>query len=184
MPYVFFHGRQLNLVFKKRNLYHTTINTLVARIQSIFYSICRNPDEAVRPTFCEIVVSLQQPDFQILKWSSADEAKYSKAARTLGSPIEKGHGLHPELQRSYLGKGMHSADSSSNPLIGMGTGTGNIASSCEDSRMPDTRYENGYNVLPKSDDLSTCEGAGSEYDNVCDDGYDVLSKSDDVSIDM
>ena len=134
----------------------------------------------MRPTFCDILVSLQQPDFQILKWSSADEAKYSKAARTLGSPIEKRHGLHPELQRSYLRKG--SADSSSNSLIGMGTG--NIASSCEDSRMPDTRYENGYYVLTKSDDLSTCEGAGSEYDNVCDDEYDVLSKSDDGSIDM
>ena len=152
---------------------------------------CRNPDEAVRPTFCEVVVSLQQPDFQILKWSSADEAKYSKAARTLGSPIEKGHGLHPELQRSYLRKG--SADSSSNTLLEMGTAK--IASSCEDSselQMPDTRFDN---ALTKSDDLSTCEGVmgscenprkllDTEYDIVCDDEYDVLSKSDDISIDM
>ena len=167
---------------------------LFSRQVSIYFSTCRNPDEAVRPTFCEIVVSLQQPDFQILKWSSADEAKYNKAARTLGSALEKGHGLHPELQRSYLRKG--SADSSSNSLIEMDTG--NIASSREDSsklRIHDTRNDNGYDVLAKSDDLSTCEGAGSpenpskfldtEFDIVCDDGYDVLSKSDDIiSIDL
>ena len=166
------------------------LNSLVTMDSKLFMSMlllltCRNSDEAVRPTFCEVVVSLQQPDFQILKWSSADEAKYSKAARTLGNPIEKGHGLHTELQRSYLRKG--SADSS---LLEIGTA--NIASSHEDSsklRIPDTRY-----VLTKSDDLSTCEGASScenssklldtEYDSVYDDGYDVLSKSDDVSIDM
>ena len=57
-----------------------------------------------RPSFCDIVVPLQLPEFQILKWSAADEAKYSLPTRTLGSDIEKGHGLYPELQSKYLRK--------------------------------------------------------------------------------
>jgi hypothetical protein len=81
------------------------------KLQSYFTHSYRNPGEARRPSFCEIVVSLQRPDFQILKFSPTDESKYSKAAMTLGSPIEKGHGLYPELQRSYIRKG--SADDSS-----------------------------------------------------------------------
>ena len=112
----------------------------------------------MRPTFCDIVVSLQQPDFQILKWSSADEAKYSKAARTLGSAIEKGHGLHPELQRSYLGKG--SADGPSNPLVEMGTTsiTQEKEAPCkESSKLPDVRYvlDDGYDILTMSEELFT-----------------------------
>ena len=57
-----------------------------------------------RPSFCDIVVSLQLPDFQILKWSVSDEDKYSQPAKTLGTAIEKGHGLYPELQGKYLRK--------------------------------------------------------------------------------
>lgn len=38
------------------------------------------------------------------------------AARTLGEPIEKGHGLHPELQRTYL-KRKGSADSASSNVL-------------------------------------------------------------------
>jgi len=61
----------------------------------------RNERESERPSFCDITVSLQQPDFQVLKWSSSDETKYNQLARTLGSDIEKGHDLYPELQRVY-----------------------------------------------------------------------------------
>ena len=57
---------------------------------------------AERPSFCDIVVSLQLPDFQILKWSPSDEAKYSQAAKTLGEDIEMGQDLYPELQKKYL----------------------------------------------------------------------------------
>lgn len=143
------------------------------------YFTCRNPDEAVRPTFCEIVVSLQQPDFQVLKWSSDDEAKYSKEARTLGSSIEKGHDLYPELQGAYLTKG--SADS-----LPMECGTTAITSEkIDDSsnlQIPDT---SGYDALSKIKDLSTCEDVNpSKPAFVGEDGYHVLTKSDEVFIDM
>ena len=50
------------------------------------------------------MVSIQQPDFQILKWTQDDENKYSKLARTLGAPIEKGSRLYMDLQRLYIVK--------------------------------------------------------------------------------
>ena len=65
---------------------------------------CRNDAEDERPSFCDVAVELQRPDFQILKWSTSDEAQYSKSARTLANPIEKGRGLYPELQKMYLRK--------------------------------------------------------------------------------
>ena len=66
------------------------------------YVLYRNDEVAERPSFCDIVVSLQLPDFQILKWSPSDEAKYSQAAKTLGEAIEMGRDLYPELQGKYL----------------------------------------------------------------------------------
>ena len=54
-----------------------------------------------RPNFCDVVVSFQKPDFQILQWMQDDEKKYSKLARTLGAPIEKGSCLYMNLQKSY-----------------------------------------------------------------------------------
>ena len=60
----------------------------------------RNPEVNSRPAFADILIPLQKPDFQILKWSS--EEKYSEEAMVLGSPLDKGHSLHKDLQRSYL----------------------------------------------------------------------------------
>ena len=80
---------------------------------SCFIFTLRNHEVSERPSFCDIVVPLQLPDFQILKWSAADEAKYRLPTRTLGSDIEKGHGLYPELQSKYLRRASHSSKSKS-----------------------------------------------------------------------
>ena len=48
------------------------------------------------------MVPIQKPDFQILKWSSEEVNSYSEQARTLGVPLEAGHQLHRDLQRTYL----------------------------------------------------------------------------------
>lgn len=79
---------------------------MITYIGSVYFipPSCRNNAEVERPSFCDIAVELQRPDFQILKWSSSDEAQYSKPARTLANPIEKGRGLYPELQKMYLRK--------------------------------------------------------------------------------
>lgn len=44
---------------------------------------------------------LQHPDFQILKWTEKDIAATNESARLLGSPLEAGHYLYPDLQNSY-----------------------------------------------------------------------------------
>ena len=48
------------------------------------------------------MVPIQKPDFQILKWSSEEVNSYSERARTLGAPLDVGHQLHRDLQRTYL----------------------------------------------------------------------------------
>ena len=48
------------------------------------------------------MVPIQKPDFQILKWSSEEVNSYSERARTLGAPLDAGHQLHKDLQRTYL----------------------------------------------------------------------------------
>ena len=48
------------------------------------------------------MVPIQKPDFQILKWSSEEVNSYSEQARTLGAPLDAGHQLHRDLQRTYL----------------------------------------------------------------------------------
>ena len=63
--------------------------------------ICRHYEPQSRPTFFEILLALQRPDFQLLKWTSEDEASYSEEARTVGSPIEAGEELYAELQQMY-----------------------------------------------------------------------------------
>lgn len=62
---------------------------------------CRNPQENERPSFCNIVVSFQLPDFQILNWSHSDKTLYSEASQRLGGPIETGKELYTELQKRY-----------------------------------------------------------------------------------
>ena len=65
---------------------------------------CRNPEASSRPSFCAIIIELQHPDFEILKWSDKDKAAYSEKAMTLGSPIKEGASLFKDLQRTYLNK--------------------------------------------------------------------------------
>ena len=64
----------------------------------------RNPEASSRPSFCAIIIELQHPDFEILKWSDEDKALYSEKAMTLGSPIEEGNNLFKDLQYTYLQK--------------------------------------------------------------------------------
>ena len=64
--------------------------------------INRKPDASDRPGFLDIMVPIQKPDFQILKWSSEEVNSYSEHARTLGAPLDAGHQLHRDLQRTYL----------------------------------------------------------------------------------
>ena len=56
----------------------------------------------MRPAAPDIAVGLQRPDYQILKWSADEIARYDVATRTLGSPLTKGCSLHLNLQRKYL----------------------------------------------------------------------------------
>ena len=64
-------------------------------------STCRHPEAESRPTFFDILLVLQRPDFQLLKWKPEDEAAYSQEARTLGSLAEAGKELYAELQNMY-----------------------------------------------------------------------------------
>ena len=58
-----------------------------------------------------MVVSLQQPDFQILKWAQEDIATFDdEKAGVLGSPLERGCGLYYDLQFTYKTNISYSSD--------------------------------------------------------------------------
>ena len=63
--------------------------------------LCRHPDASSRPNSINLVVVLQCPDFQILKWLAKDSHN-SEKAQTLGASIEVGHSLFPDLQKTYM----------------------------------------------------------------------------------
>ena len=65
----------------------------------------RHPDPDSRPAFCDLLLLLQRPDFQLLKWSEEDETAFSKKARTLGGPLEDGEELYTELQTVFSKSG-------------------------------------------------------------------------------
>ena len=70
-----------------------------------FFLLChRNPEALSRPSFCAIIIALQHPDHEILKWSEKDKAVSSKRAMTLGAPIEEGANLFKDLQHTYMQK--------------------------------------------------------------------------------
>ena len=50
----------------------------------------RHPDPDSRPAFCDLLLLLQRPDFQLLRSSEEDEATFSKKARALGEPLDDG----------------------------------------------------------------------------------------------
>ena len=63
---------------------------------------CRNRTPTLRPRACDILISLQQPDFRIMKWSEEDLLTCdSQKARVIGSPIEEGYCLYKDLQKAY-----------------------------------------------------------------------------------
>ena len=65
----------------------------------------RHPGPDSRPAFCDLLLLLQRPDFQLLRWSEEDEATFSKKARTLGGPLKDGEELYTELQTVFSKSG-------------------------------------------------------------------------------
>ena len=63
---------------------------------------CRHPAAVQRPTFTDLQISLQQPDYELLKWSEEDKATYSENARTIRATFQEGESLFIKLQKSYL----------------------------------------------------------------------------------
>ena len=55
----------------------------------------------MRPTFPDIQVDLQRPDFKLLSWTVEDVSTYTEQARTLGAPLEAGEELFPDIQNTY-----------------------------------------------------------------------------------
>ena len=61
----------------------------------------RHPDASHRPTFNDLQISLQQPDYELLKWSEEDKATYSENARTIGATFQDGESLFTDIQTMY-----------------------------------------------------------------------------------
>ena len=61
----------------------------------------RNPVPELRPSFSDMFLELQQPDFKLLTWTAEDVTAYSEQARTLGAPLEAGEELYTDIQRLY-----------------------------------------------------------------------------------
>ncbi len=61
----------------------------------------RHPDESKRQSFLNIVVALQKPDFQILKWP---ESEGDGLSRTLGADLHHSNELYLDLQNKYKKK--------------------------------------------------------------------------------
>ena len=64
-------------------------------------SLHRSPEPVSRPTFPDIQVDLQRPDFKLLTWTPEDVAAYTEQARTLGAPLEAGGKLYTDIQKTY-----------------------------------------------------------------------------------
>ena len=77
-------------------MFHASIMLLLLLL------LYRKPGASDRPGFLDIMVPIQKPDFQVLKWSSEEVNSYSERARTLGAPLDAGLQLHRDLQRTYL----------------------------------------------------------------------------------
>ena len=63
--------------------------------------LCRNPSPDSRPSFPDILLELQHPDFKLLMWTPEDVAAYSEQARTLGAPLEAGEELHTHIRETF-----------------------------------------------------------------------------------
>ena len=120
----------------------------------------RHPEAAQRPSFPDILIPLQKPDFQVLQWSSEELTLYSEEERTLGAALEAGHQLHSDLQIKYL------AENSKPELEASEPGSRNI----EDGSLREGRFhylngvvnDHGYEVLDEQiDSRSPARSHGS-----------------------
>lgn len=76
------------------------MRTLYMIIIIIQFSNCRHPDELKRPSFLNIVVALQQPDFKILSdWTSPT---FDTLSGILGVGLDKSKDLYLDLQKTYI----------------------------------------------------------------------------------
>ena len=51
--------------------------------------------------FNDLQISLQQPDYELLKWSDEDKGTYSENARTIGATFQDKEVLFEDMQRMY-----------------------------------------------------------------------------------
>ena len=61
----------------------------------------RHPETAYRPTFTQLLQALSSTITKLLSWSEEDTRVHPQAA-VLGSPLEAGKDLYPELQGTYF----------------------------------------------------------------------------------
>ncbi len=66
----------------------------------IFF-LTRNRDSEARPSFCEILSYLNEPEYKITGWSDTDKDKYSEESRKIGANLEDGKLMYEELQNTY-----------------------------------------------------------------------------------
>lgn len=69
-------------------------------IEKVFFHV-RNIDSEVRPSFCQILSILNEPEYKIIGWSSEDKATYTEESRTIGGPLQDGVSLFLKLQNTY-----------------------------------------------------------------------------------
>jgi hypothetical protein len=62
----------------------------------------RNPDANERPAIQDVMMPLQKPDFQILRWESEDASSSAAEATILGALLQDGFHLYEDLQKTYL----------------------------------------------------------------------------------
>ena len=62
------------------------------------YTLYRHLDADDRPTFKILWRFLQQPHYELLKWSEEDKEMYSENCRTIGGTFQRGESLFGDIQ--------------------------------------------------------------------------------------
>ena len=130
-------------------------------------------------------MELQRPDFQILKWSASDEAKFSKSARTLANPIEKGRGLYPELQKRYLRPRENCAQKQAEdqPTRGPKTADNSMTSGQGSNQAIAVLVAASVEPVSLMTSGLSLKTSPVHIDQQCADGYDFLGASEDPEYD-
>ena len=68
---------------------------------TVSVNTCRNTEKSSRPAFAELVQALSSPVTDLLSWTEEDKRVHPQAA-VLGTPLEAGKDLYPELQETYI----------------------------------------------------------------------------------